>query len=190
MECLPCSPSASGRIARQPFWICVVVVYVASFLTQFLFAAPLMARASVLPFLVAQAAIAWAWYALHAKRLRDAGRTTGSAVALTVLYGLAVVLLCLVVMAATATGSNVPVPPGGGQPPAPSIFDVFLLLFLLGMILGEPTLGIWGFILLGVIAIVLLPIVIAIAYTIIVGSRPSAPSETPTTPAAPAPTTP
>jgi uncharacterized membrane protein YhaH (DUF805 family) len=173
--------SASGRIARKPFWIGVVIVYVASFLTQFLFAAPLMVRASVVPFLVAQVVVAWAWYALHAKRLRDAGRTTGSAVALTVLYGLAVMLLCLVVIAAMATGSNAP-QPGGGQPAPPTVFDMFLLLFLLGMILGEPSLGIWGFILLGVIAIVLLPIVIAFAYTIFVGTRPSAPIDTPEEP--------
>ena len=74
MESLALFTSASGRIAPKPFWLGVVAVYVASFLSQFLLAAPVTARASVLPFLVAQAAIAWAWYALHARRLRDAGR--------------------------------------------------------------------------------------------------------------------
>ena len=144
MESLALFASASGRIARKPFWIGVVVVYVASFLTQFLLAAPVVARASVVPFLLAQALLAWSWYALHAKRLRDAGRQPGSAVALAVLYGLAMVLLCLVVIAITAAGGNAPLPPTGVQPPPPTLLDLFLLLFLLGMIFGEPSLGMLG----------------------------------------------
>jgi uncharacterized membrane protein YhaH (DUF805 family) len=175
MRSLALLVSASGRLPRKPFWIAVVVVYVASFLAQFLLAAPIVARLSVLPFLAVQAALAWVWYALHARRLRDAGRTTGAALALTVLYGLAIVLLCLIVIAVTATGGDAPLPATGVQPPPPTIFDMFLLLFLLGMIFGEPTLGIWGFILLGVIAVVLLPIVIAMAFTVWVGTRPSIP---------------
>jgi uncharacterized membrane protein YhaH (DUF805 family) len=174
--------TASGRIPRKPYWIAVVVVYIASFLTQFLLAAPLTARASVMPFLVAQAVLAWAWYALHAKRLRDAGRTTGSAVALTVLYGLAVVLLCLVVIAATASGNANPASTVPGDPPSPGLFDMSLVLFLLGLAFGDPSLTMFGWILLGVIALVLLPIVIAIIYTIVVGTRPSAPSDPVATP--------
>ena len=50
--------SASGRIAPRPFALGAVVVYVASFLSQFLLAAPITARASVVPFLLVQIAIA------------------------------------------------------------------------------------------------------------------------------------
>ena len=82
----------------------------ASFLSQFLLAAPITARASVIPFLLVQVAVAWAWYALHVRRLRDAGRPTGAAIALTILYALAIVLLLLVMLrgrrARTAAGTE------------------------------------------------------------------------------------
>ena len=84
-------------------------------------------------------------------------------------------------MAATATGSQVR-PPGGGQHAVRPHLQIFLLLFLLGMILGEPKLGMWGFILLGVIAIVMLPIVIAIVFTVwLAVPKPLAPAPAPTT---------
>ena len=37
------------------------------------------------------------WFALHAKRLRDAGRPIGLAIAIAILYALAIVLLMLLV---------------------------------------------------------------------------------------------
>jgi uncharacterized membrane protein YhaH (DUF805 family) len=174
MESLAAIFSASGRVAPKPFWIGVIVVYVASFLTQFLLAAPVTARASVVPFVLAQAAVAWIWFGLHARRLRDAGRPVGPAVALSVLYGLAIVLLLLAFVAAIAPGGSAA--PASDQPRSPSIFDVFLLLFLIGLIFGDPNLGIFGYILLGVIALTLLPILIAVAFTIWVGSRPGVPA--------------
>jgi uncharacterized membrane protein YhaH (DUF805 family) len=176
MESLAAVFSAAGRIAPRPFWVGAFVVYLASFFTQFLLAAPVTARASVLPFVLAQAGIAWLWYALHAKRLRDAGRPNGAAVALSVLYVLAIVLLLLVVAAATAPGGSPPVV-GAAPPPSPSIFDVFLLLFILGVVFNQPSLGIFGVILLVVVALVLLPIVIAMAFTVWVGTRPSTPAQ-------------
>jgi uncharacterized membrane protein YhaH (DUF805 family) len=176
MESFAAIVSASGRIARKPFWIGVIAVYAASFLTQFLLAAPVTARAGVVPFVLVQAAIAWAWFVLHARRLRDAGRPVGLAVALSVLYVLAIVLLLLVMVAATAPGSSTTVAPAVDQPPSPSIFDLFLVLFLLGLAFGDPSLGMFGYILLGVIALILLPILIAVAFTIWVGTRPGAPA--------------
>lgn len=168
--------SPAGRIAPKAFWIGAFAVYLVSFFTQFLLAAPVTARASVLPFVLAQAGIAWLWYVLHAKRLRSAGRPIAPAVALSVLYGLAIVLLLLVVAAASAPGGS---PPVTGVEPQPStgVFDLFLLLFILGVIFNQPNLGIFGVILLGVIALILLPIVIAIAFTVWVGTRPSAPAQ-------------
>ena len=160
--------AASGRVAPKPFAFGAIAVYVASFLSQFLLAAPITARASVVPFLLVQIVIAGAWYLLHVGRLRDAGRPTGSAIALTILYALAIVLLLLVMLAIDAPGQ----PAGPEATPYANVFQIFLVVFLIGMILGDPNLGMFGYIMLGAIALVLLPIVIAIVFTIWVGTRP------------------
>ena len=172
MASLPTFLSAAGRIAPRPFALGAVAVYVGSFLSQFLLAAPITARASVVPFLAVQVALAWMWYALHVRRLRDAGRPTGSAIALTILYALAIVLLLLVMLAIDAPGQ----PAGPEATPFAGIFQVFLLLFLVGTILGDPNLGMFGYVILGAIALVMLPIVIAIVFTVWVGTRPRAPA--------------
>jgi uncharacterized membrane protein YhaH (DUF805 family) len=175
MASLPAFLSASGRIAPKPFALGAAAVYVASFLSQFLLAAPVTARASVVPFLLLQIVVAWFWYSLHVRRLRDAGRPTGSAIALTILYALAIVLLLLVMLAIDAPGQ----PTGPETTPYTNVFQVFLVFFLIGMILGDPNLGMFGYVMLGVIALVLLPIVIAIGFTIWVGTRPRVPEPAP-----------
>ncbi len=162
--------SASGRIAPKPFALGAIAVYLASFLSQFLLAAPVTARASVIPFLAVQVVVGWGWYVLHVGRLRDAGRRTGAAVALTVLYALAVVLLLLVMIAANAPGQA----NGADGTPFAGILQIFLLLFLIGMILSDPNFGMFGTIILGVLALVMLPIMIAIVFTVWIGTRPSA----------------
>lgn len=168
MASLPTFLSASGRLAPKPFALGAVAVYLASFLSQFLLAAPITARASVVPFLAVQIVIAWFWYSLHVRRLRDAGRPTGSAIALTILYALAIVLLLLVMLAIDAPGQ----PTGPETTPYASVFQIFLLLFLVGTILGDPNLGMFGYVILGVIALVMLPLVIAIVYTVWAATRP------------------
>jgi len=167
--------SSSGRIAPKPFALGAAAVYVASFLSQFLLAAPVTARASVVPFLVVQIAIAWAWYVLHVRRLRDAGRPTGSAIALTILYALAIVLLLLVMLAIDAPGQ----PTGPETTPYSNVFQIFLVLYLIGMILGDPNLGMFGYIMLGVIVLVMLPIVVAFVFTVWTGTRPRVPELVP-----------
>lgn len=174
MASLPAFLSTSGRLAPKPFALGATAVYAASFLSQFLLAAPVTARASVVPFLVVQIVIAGIWYSLHVRRLRDAGRPTGSAIALTILYALAIVLLLLVMLAIDAPGQ----PTGPETTPYANVFQIFLLLFLIGTILGDPNLSIFGYVMLGVIALVLLPIGIAIVFTVWAGTRPRAPVAT------------
>jgi uncharacterized membrane protein YhaH (DUF805 family) len=170
--------SASGRIAPKPFALGAVAIYVVSFLSQFLLAAPITSRASVIPFLAVQIAIACAWYSLHVRRLRDAGRPTGSAIALTILYALAIVLLLLIMLAIDAPGQ----PPGAEPTPYAHVLQIFLVLFLISTILGDPNMGMFGYVLLGVIALMMLPMAIAIAYTVWVGTRAAASPPTSLTP--------
>jgi uncharacterized membrane protein YhaH (DUF805 family) len=164
--------ASTGRMAPRPFAVCAAAVYAVSFLSQFLLAEPVMAQASVAPFLAVQVAVSWAWYALHAKRLRDAGRPTGTALALTVLYLLAILLLVLAMIAANASGS------GGGTEAKPlaTVVQIFLLLFLIGTVLSDPNLSMFGFVILGALVMVMLPILIAIAFSVWAGTRPRAPA--------------
>jgi uncharacterized membrane protein YhaH (DUF805 family) len=169
MESLSLFFSTSGRIARKPFALAALLVYVMSFCSQFLLAAPVTAHASFVPFLAVQIVAGWAWYALHVKRLRDAGRGPGGAVALTVLYALAVVLLLLAMSAAQGPAPGAP----SEEATAAGVFHLFLILFLIGLVLGDPNLGMFGVIILGVLALVMLPILIAIVFTLWAGTRPS-----------------
>ena len=89
--------SASGRLAPKPFMLGALAVYGGGFLSQLLLNSQVTQHANVIPFVLVQVALAWTWYALHAKRLRDAGRGVGAAVALTIVYLLAIVLLLVVV---------------------------------------------------------------------------------------------
>ena len=161
--------AGSGRIAPRPFALKVTVVYAVSFLSQFLLAAPVMAHASVVPFLVVQIAVAWSWYTLHVSRLRDAGRPTGAALALTLLYFLAIVLLLLATLATNDAASG-----RGAEGAPPAVVQIVLLLFLIGAVLGDPNLGMFGYVMLAVLALVMLPIVMALAFTVWAGTRPTA----------------
>lgn len=88
--------SPTGRLAPRPFAIGAVLIYAASLAAQALISAPLVTRAGFWPFAAAQATLLWAWYALHAKRLRDAEQDLGAAAGIAALYALAMVLLLFV----------------------------------------------------------------------------------------------
>jgi uncharacterized membrane protein YhaH (DUF805 family) len=88
--------STSGRLAPRPFAIGAALIYAASLASQALISAPMVARAGFWPFAAAQATLLWGWYALHTKRLRDAERDAAAAAAIAALYALAMVLLLFV----------------------------------------------------------------------------------------------
>jgi uncharacterized membrane protein YhaH (DUF805 family) len=168
MGSITASFSFSGRIAPRPFALGVAAVYVASFFSQFLLAAPVTERASLVPFLLMQAVTGWAWTALHVKRLRDAGRSPSTAVALAAIYALAIVLLLLVIAMTHAPAAAA----AAGETPSSGWGQTLLLFFLISVILSDPNFGLFGVVILSVLALVMLPIVIAIAFTIWTGTRP------------------
>jgi uncharacterized membrane protein YhaH (DUF805 family) len=88
--------SAAGRLSPRPFAVGAVLIYAASLASQALISAPVVARAGFWPFAAAQATLLWGWYALHAKRLRDAEKDVGAAAGIAALYALAMVLLLFV----------------------------------------------------------------------------------------------
>src|SRR6476661_3500636 len=69
--------SPAGRLGPRAFIIAVVLLYLAAAASQALTLRDVIKSAGLWPFLAAQIVLVWAWYALHAKRLRDAGKPIG-----------------------------------------------------------------------------------------------------------------
>jgi len=166
MESLALFFSSSGRLAPKPFARAVVAVYAAAFLSQFLISPPLL-RIGLAAFALVQAISMWAWFCLHAKRLRDAERPIGLAVAIVVLYALAMILLLLVI--ALVLGMT----PGGDGT------DVLISSHLVRIIAGDPDPGFFGYVAAGVLLLVFAPMLIAMWFSIWIGAMPPAAAASP-----------
>jgi uncharacterized membrane protein YhaH (DUF805 family) len=179
MESLALFFSASGRIAPRPFALGVIGVYVLSLLSQVLLSPPVTTHWSVWPFMLAQAPLIWAWFALHAKRLRDAGEPANLVVAIAALYTLAIILLMLLL------DPIIGPEPAGADLPRGSFADLWIVLRLFGALAGQPDTGFFYALALVMLAMVLIPIAIALGFSIWTGTRPRAADAPTAAPAAP-----
>ena len=159
--------SPAGRLAPRPFALAVLLLYALSFASQMLLALP--PPAGFWTFVAVQLVLAWSWYALHTKRLRDAGQKTGVAAGIAVIYALAVLLLLLV----TAFMQAGPMAGMGGGP-ADLLMFWFALTFALGLFAEAADLGALGIILIVLALVVLLPFTLAIGFSIWAAIRPRA----------------
>ena len=157
--------SPVGRLARGPFVLAVGAVYLASSVSQMLLSAPVTARMSVLPFIVVQAVLIWIWVVLHRWRLRDAGRPAGIVIGIAMIYVIEVVLLVLIIWTLTSSAGQ----SGDGA----SIFHLFAIFYLLGMMTGESNLSGMQVWLIGFAVVMFLPVVIAIVFSLWAATRPS-----------------
>jgi hypothetical protein len=162
------SPKVSGRLAPGPFVMAVAVVYLLSFVSQTLLSPPVTASLSVVPFALVQAALIAAWIVLHRRRLLDAGRPTGIVIGIALVYALEVVLLIILVWLMLGTSDGV-------GPEAP-ILNLFVVLYFLSLLSGDPSLGALQVWILGFVVVMLLPIAIALGFSLWAGTRPSAPA--------------
>ena len=137
--------SPRGRLAPAPFARAVSAVYLAAFLSQLHAAPPVVARAGLAPFALVQA-------------LAVAG-----------LYALAVVLFVLML----ALIAN-PFPGNAASAPAAGLADFIVWLPLLAMLTGDPHPGLFGYVAIAALLLVVVTMLVAIAFSIIVGRRPSA----------------
>jgi uncharacterized membrane protein YhaH (DUF805 family) len=165
MESLAFWVSPSGRIAPKPFARGILAVYGAAALSLLLMSAPVMLRVGFAPFALVQALACWAWFCLHAKRLRDGGRDAGAALAVAVLYALAIVLLLLVLTLAAPLR-------GGAQAPAGGAAGAWTSLFALAG--GDSDPGLFGYVGAGLLALIILPVLTAVAFSIWAATRPGA----------------
>jgi uncharacterized membrane protein YhaH (DUF805 family) len=153
--------SPSGRLGPQAFAVAVIVVYAAGAASQWLTVPGVVARNGLWPFVLAQAVLIWVWFALHAKRLRDADRSTGLAVGASVLYALAVVLLLIV---ATTFFSTSPSAMTGASPTG--ALGLILLLSIIAALAGSSSYDVGWFVVVILMALAFLPVIVAVAVTL------------------------
>jgi len=161
-------PSLSRRLARGPFALAVIGVYLASFVSQILLSAPVTSRMSVVPFVVAQIVLIWLWIVVHRRRLRDAGRAGGIVIGIAMVYALEAVLMTLLIGILTSAGAQ------DGTSGEAGLFHLFTIIYLLGMATGESNLAGVQFLLMGFVAVMFLPVLIALIFSLWAGTRPSA----------------
>jgi len=163
--------SPSGRLAPLPFAVAVIIVYLLSFGSQVLLSAPVTARMSVVPFALVQAVLIWIWVVLHCRRLHDAGGSVGLAVGVAIVYALEVVLLTFAIWIMLDAGMA----DGGGVGSEAPILHLFVILYLLTLLSGDPSLGVLQLWILGFVALMLLPVAVALGFSVWTATRPSAP---------------
>ena len=162
------SPTSAG-IRPLPFAVAALLLYLVSFFSQMLLSAPVTSRLSVVPFVLAQAMLIGLWIVLHRRRLNDAGRPTGTVIGIAMVYALEIALLTiLVAFMVSVSGSD-----GDGASGNNTLLNLFVIFYLLAMFSGDTgwdALQLW---LAGFVAIMLLPVVLAVGFSIWAATRPS-----------------
>jgi uncharacterized membrane protein YhaH (DUF805 family) len=163
--------SKRPRLERAPFALAVTAVYLLSFASQIMLSPPVTSRLSVIPFVLAQAVLIGVWVMLHARRLRDAGRPSGTAIGVAMVYALEIVLLVILVLLIVSVTPGV----SGGAGSDAAILQLLVVLYLLSLLSPNPDLGGLQLWMLGFTVLMFLPVVIALGYSIWAGTRPSLP---------------
>jgi len=160
--------SPHGRLSPQPFAFAVVAVYAAGIASQWLTTPEVIARAGLWPFTIAQAVLIWVWFALHAKRLRDAGRAVGLAAGVSLLYALSVALLIIVAasffntLAGEVTDAN-----------TASALGLLLLVSIIAILLGSPHYDFAWLLVMVLTLLAFVPVIVAVIFTVWAVTRPS-----------------
>lgn len=158
-------------MAPGPFTAAVCGVYIVGFTSQVLLSPTVTARFSVTLFALAQIVLLACWIVLHQRRLHDAGRPTAIVLGIATVYALEIVLLVIVValmLSATAGAS-------AGAGPDAGILQVFVILYLLTLLAGDQSYGALQIWIVGFIVLMLLPVVIALGFSLWAATRPSKP---------------
>jgi uncharacterized membrane protein YhaH (DUF805 family) len=159
--------SPSGRLGPQAFIIAIVLVYVAGVASQALTLPDVIKSAGLWPFLAVQIVLIWIWYALHAKRLRDAAKPVGLAVAASLLYVLSVALLVIIAGAFyTALAGQ------STDPNTVGALGLILFVSIIAMLSGAPHDSLAWLIVAILLVIAYLPIVLAVVTTGWAATRP------------------
>ena len=168
MQTLSLLFSPRGRLRPQPFIYGAVAVYLFGAVSQLLTRPDVMVRGGLWLFAGSQAVLIGIWFALHAKRLRDAGKAIGLAVGVSLLYGLSVILLLMVGAAFFDTSAN-----AGLDANATSALGLILLIAIFTTLSGGSAYDL-TWVVTAILALsAFLPIIAALTLTIWTATRPS-----------------
>jgi uncharacterized membrane protein YhaH (DUF805 family) len=159
--------SPSGRLRPQPFLIAIVAVYIAGALSHWLTVPDVIARLGLWAFAAAQAVLTWLWFVLHAKRLHDAGRGEGLAIAVVLLYVLSLILLLLLAtnfFAGSEAGSL-----GGSS--ATSALELVLLLYIVMTLAGPAQYDLTWIVVVILAMFAFVPVLVALLFTLWTATR-------------------
>jgi hypothetical protein len=160
--------SPSGILRPTAFLAAAILVYAVGAVSHVLTAPGVIATAGPWPFAAIQAVLIWLWFALHSKRLRDAGVGSGLAAGVAVLYALSVVLLVIVEasFASAISGQT-------GDAKAASGLELILLVSVIALLLSSAHYDSASAVVALLLAVEFIPIVLALAMTAWAASRPS-----------------
>lgn len=162
--------SPQGRLRPQPFLAAVAAVYITGALSHWLTVPDVIARVGLWAFAGAQAALTWLWFVLHAKRLHDAGRSEGLAIAVALLYVLSLVLLLLLATNFFA-GSE---PDSLGNASATSALELILLLYIVMTLMGPMQYDLTWIVVVLLTLFAFVPVLVALFFTLWTATRTSA----------------
>jgi uncharacterized membrane protein YhaH (DUF805 family) len=160
--------SPSGRLRPQPFVIAAAGVYAAGVASHALTTADVIARVGLWAFVGVQALLVWIWFAVHAKRLRDAGRGAGLAAGVALLYILSIVLLVIVAAAFFNTAVA-----DAADPNTASALGLILLVAVVAVLAGSANYDVAWLLVAALTLVALLPVIVAVLCTVWAATRPS-----------------
>ena len=128
----------------------------------------IIARTGPWLFAAAQALLIWVWYVLHAKRLRDAGRSVGPAIGASLLYALSIILLLIL-----AVSFYSPLAGQVSDANTASALGLILLISIVAILLGSAHYDLTWLVVAILVSLSLLPVIIAIVVTVFAATRPS-----------------
>ena len=160
--------SPSGRLRPQAFVYGALAVYAAGAASHLLTTPDVIRHAGLWPFVVAQAVLVWIWFVLHAKRLHDAGRGSGLAAGVGILYVLSVVLLMAIADSFFNTTDGLM-----GNAAAAGALELILLLYVIVTLVGSPHYDLAWLLVVALVLIGFVPVVVALIFSVWTARRPS-----------------
>lgn len=168
MQALRFLVSPNGRLSPRTFIYGALAVYLFGAVSHLLTTPDIIRHAGLWPFVAAQALLVWIWFVLHAKRLHDAGRGSGLAVAVGLLYVLSVVLLMAIADSFFNTTDGLMANPG-----ATGALELILLLYVIVTLIGSPHYDLAWLMVVALMLIGFAPIAVALIFSVWTARRPS-----------------
>jgi len=167
MQALRLLFSPNGRLRPGAFAFGAAAVYAAGVASQRLTVPDVIVWGGLWPFTIVQALLIWIWFSLHAKRLRDAGRTIGLAAGVSLLYALSVVLLLIVAAAFFNTAAG-----AATDADTTSALGLVLLVSIVAILVGSPHYDFAWLMVAILTAMAFVPVIVALVFTLWAATRP------------------